>query len=70
MSKFCVTCKWHCLRQPVVDGELSHMCDLVIVDLVTGEDRPLDLPAYDERSWKNQRPGGCGPDGKNWEAAP
>jgi hypothetical protein len=48
---------------------LATMCAHPETDLVTGAIRPVDLPCYDERSYRNTRPGGCGPEGKNWLAA-
>ena len=62
MIRFCVACEHH-----AAEGSL-HICNLPITDLVIGETATLGLPCGDERSWKNARPGGCGPEGKNWKA--
>lgn len=57
---FCVDCLHHRLVHDL------HTCMVPVVDLVTGTTKPLDLPCGDERSYRNQRPGGCLPAGVNW----
>lgn len=62
-TKFCVECKHH-----VVDAAVGGVCGFPNISPITGLAFPVGLPEMEERSYKNARPGGCGPNGDNWEA--
>lgn len=68
-GSFCADCRHVAVKKVAGLSEklTEYTCDRPFTSLVTGKTEPLGLPAMDERSWRNNRPGACGPAGNNFE---